>query len=186
MLESEFDNDQSGQDVNAPSLSTTSRPPGSQEVILDSPAIEFKSDTAGPVFVEEDIQDASLAILAQAREARQRFSNACDALTPDKAETHYYAARDALEALWKYASLRIEAFGELLGLVEAAVRGNTLCDLNATQRAVVDQALIHLSRPYVDQIEVDSLNKKFAEHHIDICGPLRGNRSRGVCGGVRG
>ncbi len=118
----------------------------------------------------ESLRDACLVLAQTARDA---FREACTATNPDQADACLAAAKDALERLWAYAPLRARPFRDLLGLLEAALKRTELSQLTTTQRDVLRQAFSALPRWILDDETVEDFIDKFADHEIDITGPLR-------------
>lgn len=150
-----------------------------QLVDLESPGApaEFLGDTKGPI-LPDDAEQRQLAAGALARHARDSFRRACNASDQDDAEPYCFSALDAIEDLWRYVGVRTRAFQDLLGLLEAAVKGNEFHALEPAQRDVIQIAFRDLAKPFLDQHEVDAHNEAFARNGIDIMGPLRPSKAK--------
>ncbi len=154
-------------------ITVEAQPFGTSFTSPDAFAKEYRGETIGSTQLGTD-DDSKLGASVAARAAREAFNSACDSPDPDYAENQYYACRDALEGLWQYAAIRTEAFRDLLGMVEVAIRTSSLTALDTVQRDVLQSALINLNRIFVSRSDVDGHLRAFAEHGIDITGPITG------------
>src|SRR5262249_42073445 len=104
---------------------------------------------------------------------RDAFQEACAAITPDEAEAAFASTKRLVEELWEYAYLRDRPFRDLLALVDAALKRADLAGFQEEQRKVVRQAFSDLPRWMLDEAAVEGHVLRFADHDIDITGPLR-------------
>jgi hypothetical protein len=123
----------------------------------------------------EELRDACLAL---ARRARDAFREACSSNRPDEADASYASARGLLEDLWEYAYLRDRPFRDLLGLLEAALKGRERTDFHEPQREVLLKAFADLPRWLLDEDAVEGHIERFAEQDVDVTAPLRGLRGQ--------
>jgi hypothetical protein len=118
----------------------------------------------------EDVRDRMQAI---ARKARDGFRDACSTIDGDTAELNYIACRDALGALWEHAHLRDVPFRDLLAALSAAVNHTEFADFDESQRDVLRTAFTDLPRWLIEQAIVIEHLERFADHGVDILGPIR-------------
>jgi hypothetical protein len=115
-----------------------------------------------------------------ARRANEAFRDACEAQDGDEAEPNFLAAKKLTENLWEYAYLRDRPFRDLLALVDAALKRTDLLQLSQVQRDSIRQAFADLPRWLLDEDTVEKHIELFAEHDVDITGPLRSTNGRKV------
>jgi len=118
--------------------------------------------------------------VAMARRASEAFADACEAETEDEAEASFLVAKRFVENLWEYAYLRDQPFRDLLALVDAALKRAELPQLSQAQRDSVREALSDIHRWLLDEDTVEEHIERFAEHDVDITGPLRSTTGRKV------
>lgn len=120
------------------------------------------------------------ACVALGRRARDAFKDACSLETPDEAESSFSSAKSLIEDLWEYAYLRDRPFRDLLALLDAALKRAELIELSETQRDVLRQAFSDLPRWMLEDTTVEGHIDRFAEHAVDIMGPLRVTKGKRV------
>jgi hypothetical protein len=116
--------------------------------------------------------------LSLARRAWMSFRDACEANDSDVRDASYHAARSALDELWSYAKHRDRPFRDLLGMLTAATKRTDIEVFDNTQRDVLRGAFADLSRWLLDYDAVLRHIESFAEHGVDITGPLRSQPTR--------
>jgi hypothetical protein len=164
--------------TNAPEASpsqqpeTQSAPHNGYKATSDAPeaAVYRLTDKAMSVAGTEDFIDKSQSI---ARRARDAFRESCEADEEDQAETSFLAAKHKLQELWEYAAVRDRPFRDLLGLLDAATRYADLPNFTPAQRDILRQAFADLPRLYLGDDLVKEHIHHFAEHGVDILGPIR-------------
>jgi hypothetical protein len=88
------------------------------------------------------------------------------------AEQSLDVAKTTLDELWKFAKYRDRAFQDLLAIIEPALKRREISDFNSTQRDILRTAFTYLPQWMIDYDVVEELTEKFAEHDIDITGPI--------------
>ncbi|HJT76146.1 MAG TPA: hypothetical protein VJ739_03000 [Gemmataceae bacterium] len=122
------------------------------------------------VELAQELRDSCVAL---ARRARDAFKDACSAGMPDEVEASFASAKGLIQELWEFAYLRDRPFRDLLGLLDAALKRAELSELSDCQRDVLRQAFADLPRWMLDEGTVEGHVDRFAEHGVDIIGPLR-------------
>ncbi|MBM4070492.1 MAG: hypothetical protein FJ271_16280 [Planctomycetes bacterium] len=122
-----------------------------------------------------EIRDICQQLACRARDA---FKDACSSISIDEAEASLASTKGHIEELWEYAYLRDRPFRDLLALLDAALKRAALPDLNTAQRDVLRQAFADLPRWMLEDATVDDHIDRFAEHDVDIIGPLRATRGK--------
>jgi hypothetical protein len=114
-----------------------------------------------------------------ARRARDAFRDACDEIDQDTSEGNYAAMRSTIEELWRFAKYRDMAFRDLLAMLDAATKHKDLEAFDPTQRDVLRSTFQDLPRWIIEYDVVQTAIQKFAEHGIDITGPIRQRTAKG-------
>lgn len=154
--------------------------------LYDPPPPPSRRHQKAPAVGEDSIQGAEQAselrdaCVALARRARDAFKEACSSETPDEAEASFASAKSVVEELWEYAYLRDRPFRDLLALLDAALKRAELTELSETKRDVLGQAFSALPRWMLDDTTVEGHIDRFAEHDVDIIGPLRATTGKRV------
>ncbi len=117
-----------------------------------------------------ELRDACVALACRARDA---FNDACSTESPDESEASFASVKSLIEELWEYAYVRDRPFRDLLALLDAALKRAELMEFSETQRDVLSQAFADLPRWMLDDTAVEGHIDRFAEHDVDITGPLR-------------
>jgi hypothetical protein len=86
---------------------------------------------------------------------------------------NFASVKSLFEELWGYAYLRDRPFRDLLALLETGVKYAEWTGLNDAQRDVLRQAFSDLARWMLDDETVDGHRDRFADHDLDVTGPLR-------------
>ena len=114
-----------------------------------------------------------------ARRARDAFRDACESLDKDSSEASYVAMRSTIDDLWRFARYRDMAFRDLLAIVDAATKHKDLDAFDPTQRDVLRSTFQELPRWIIEYDVVQTAIHKFADHGIDITGPIRQRTAKG-------
>ena len=109
---------------------------------------------------------------ARARAARDSFREACESEEEDQADACFAETVASLKELWPLAVYRAQPFKDLLGALDAALRYRSLGEFEPHQRDALRTALSDLPKWHLADSEVESHLRRFAEHGIDITGPV--------------
>lgn len=158
------------------------------------PGIELRAETTSPARngfkripkvredsireLEQPTDEIRDECVAMARQTRDAFRDACDGGTGLDAELSFATTKRLIEDLWGYAYLRDRPFRDLLALLDAALKRVDFTTLHKTQRDVLRQAFSDLPRWLLDESTVQGHIERFAEHDIDVVGPLRSATGR--------
>jgi hypothetical protein len=107
-----------------------------------------------------------------ARRACNAFRDACEAADEDSAEASYLLSRSTLDELWGCAKHRDVPFRDLLAMLTAALKHRELSNFDDGQKNVLRTAFSHLPTWLLEFDVVDDLIDRFADHDIDITGPI--------------
>jgi hypothetical protein len=118
----------------------------------------------------ERLRDASQSI---ARNAWLAFRDACESSYEDEREANYLVVRSLLDDLWGFAKHRDAPFRDMLAMLTAATKYTSLDSFDETQRDALRTAFVDLARWPLNDSTVLSHIETFAEHGIDITGPIR-------------
>ena len=120
---------------------------------------------AEPVILRDQIQGFC-------RSARDSFIDACEASGLENSELNFMACCAVIERLWAFAKYRDVPFRDLLGILTAALKGRELSDFDSTQKDVLRSAFSLLPIWFLEYEAVEDMIGKFADHDIDITGPI--------------
>ena len=112
------------------------------------------------------------------RQGPRRFPRCLRRADQEGAEASYLAMRLAIEELWRFAKYRDMAFRDLLAILDAATKHTDLGAFGPTQRNVLRSVFQDLPTWLIEYEVVESAIQKFAEHNIDISGPIRSTTPR--------
>lgn len=124
-----------------------------------------------------DAEQAGLDVGVLSRAARDCFQSVMDEHSRGNVEAADAAlseAKDRIIELWPLAAFRAPPFRSLLGAVDAALRYHTVSEFNDTQLRCLMDAFRDLPRNGLLQDDVSKHMRAFAEHAVDVTGPLRG------------
>jgi len=120
------------------------------------------------------LEDASHAVSVSARSARDAFRDACESNDETEAEQSFQECWQLLESIWQWddCEVRGQAFIDLLGLLDAALRNRDFRDFNPEQRDTIRQAIIDLPKSFVDAKQVSKHLRAFVDANIDVISPV--------------
>lgn len=143
--------------------------------------VELKPHAVSPYTIRpETFNDAEMEKLAcatTARKARDSFSDACQLNDPINAEASFSACTDAISELWGYVPLKGRPFQDLLGLLAAATKKRDFSEIDQQHHDTFQAAFWDLAKYFVEEEDVQSHRKRFAEVGIDILRPLQSANS---------
>ena len=117
--------------------------------------------------------DEAMRRTAKSDRAAQAFQAACVSRNADDREQSMYVVIDAIDELWLLSDGCRREFQDLIGLLDAALRGRSIDDFTDAQLGVLQSAFQTLRLPWVQHVRLQQIREAFVNAQIDILRPLQ-------------